>query len=671
MGSDDYIGVCAIDLHTLAYGPTHHNLPLRDDNKPAGRIQFDIYMQEYSTVSINLRGLRLLAPNIERDTYLEYSYTRIEDKGKKEKKKEKESKSKDKDKEKKGKTSSKTSENFDDDDSKKRQKAITPKAKHVTATEAQFESGPFSVQATLHDLVAEAIRIRVRGGKKGSANKLIDARGDMRLGPYIANYKVKDQDFTAVLVSKEGSEVGRVKGTITIDNLPKSAQLIGGEHNENGCTGQLLLEDMEPPNRYLVKKSTRQAPTGPQERIYVEAAHENQYHATDEEMDSAQARKDAAANQRRAEVAHATGGNEFTNPRVRTGSNPASRSSKRDSSDEEAANEYAHFPTIIEEAADGSTQKPATAQRSGSLPPPNRPEVFAPQISHSQPVRNEMFAMQAVHSGQYPGPESHLRTPSPNPAPREPSPMKEKRQRPASAELPDPATLPLPPNWERCKDPKSGRDYYKDHNTHTTHWHHPEIERMLNEAKARKEDQARALMKQTPGQLQAAHSQPLQREPSPHRGHDPHSHSHGGHSQHPGLQPAHSQPLQQQQGPLPQASSQPFLMGMGQNPGPGQQVVFVPVVVNGPGQQAPDSNYGSFAPVPRQQSQPPAQFLNATYGSTVPQGFAAGPYPQGGQYGSQPQLQGFPGQYPQQQPQQQQMPVQYPQQQQGGVYGNF
>jgi hypothetical protein len=99
-------------------------------------------MQEYSTVSINLRNLRLLASGIDKDISLEYSYTRIEDKGKKEKKKDK-----DKDKEKEAK-----------DEAKKRQKATTPKAKHVTSTEAQFESGPFSVQATLHVRFSTAFR---------------------------------------------------------------------------------------------------------------------------------------------------------------------------------------------------------------------------------------------------------------------------------------------------------------------------------------------------------------------------------------------------------------------------------------------------------------------------------------------------------------------------------
>eukprot|EP01122_Echinamoeba_exundans_P011003 TRINITY_DN4239_c0_g1_i2.p1 TRINITY_DN4239_c0_g1~~TRINITY_DN4239_c0_g1_i2.p1 ORF type:complete len:738 (-),score=144.47 TRINITY_DN4239_c0_g1_i2:41-2254(-) len=629
VGSDDYIGVVAIDLHTLAHGPTHHNLPLRDNNKPAGRIQFDLYMQEYSTVSINLRNLRLLAPGIDKDTYLEYSYTRIEDKGKKEKKKDKDAKDKDKDKEKKA----------TDDDSKKRQKAITPKAKHVTASEAQFESGPFSVQATLHDLVAEAIRIRVKGGKKSSSNKLLDARGDMRLGPYIANYKVKDQDFTAPLADAEGKEVGRVKGTITIENLPKSAQLIGGEHNEHGCTGQLLLEDIEPPNRYLVKKSTKQSGSNANqtsERIYVDAAHENQYAATDEDMESSARRKEAEAARRRADVANATGGT--PDNRSRAGS---ARLGRPDSSDEDAENEYASFKLVVEDAPDGSTSKPGIS-----------------------PVLSPQMAMQAIHSPQHhPGSGHDSRGASPN----------KKKNRPLSAELPDPATLPLPPGWERCFDPKTNREYYKNHNLHTTQWQHPEIERLLAEAKARKEEHARNLMNQKPGQpVRAAASQPLQRQSNPQIPTDLLASA-----------PAN---------PIPHAGSQPFLVGMNQ-PGmgqnQGQQVVFVPVVVNSGGGLPPrgDSNYGAFEPVgaPPQQQQQQMPMLNATYGSTVaPQGS----YPGYGQQGAGFQMQqgfppqaGYPNQFPQQYPQQypqQIQPQQFQQQAQGGgagqnrnVYGGF
>jgi hypothetical protein len=468
----------------------------------------------------------------------------------------------------------------------------------------------------------------------------------MRLGPYIANYKVKDQDFTAALADTEAKEVGRVKGTITIENLPKSAQLIGGEHNEHGCTGQLLLEDMEPPNRYLVKKSTRQAGSNanqPSERIYIDAAHENQYAATDEEMESAHKRKEAEAARRRADVANATGGNMSAGDyRSRAGSG---RAGNRDSSDEDAENEYASFKLVVEDAPDGSTSKP-------SYPPAG---MFSPQVAMPPQMAN-----QAIHSPQ-------LRHPESAPDSRGPSPKK-KKDRPLSSELPDPTKLPLPAGWERCFDPKSNREYYKNHNLHTTQWQHPEIERLLAEAKARKEEHARMLMNHQPG-LKAAQSQPLQRDSNPQIN----------------PQLLASAPAS----PIPHAGSQPFLVGMGQagmvQAGQGQQVVFVPVVVNNGGGLPPrgDSNYGAFEPVaspPPQQQQQMPQMLNATYASTVaPQGAFTGYGQQQGAYPmQQQQQQGFPPQYPNQYPQQypqQMQPQQYQQQNGSGanrnVYGGF
>jgi len=56
---DDYLGQAKIDLYTLATGPIHHELTLKDGSKDAGIIRFDVRMEEYSEVTVSWSSIRI------------------------------------------------------------------------------------------------------------------------------------------------------------------------------------------------------------------------------------------------------------------------------------------------------------------------------------------------------------------------------------------------------------------------------------------------------------------------------------------------------------------------------------------------------------------------------------------------------------------------------------
>ena len=56
--SDDIIGVAAVDIHTLASGPIHHDVELIGEvGEPCGRLLFDLEV-------IQVRAARLIHPNL-------------------------------------------------------------------------------------------------------------------------------------------------------------------------------------------------------------------------------------------------------------------------------------------------------------------------------------------------------------------------------------------------------------------------------------------------------------------------------------------------------------------------------------------------------------------------------------------------------------------------------
>jgi len=79
--ADDIIGVCAVDIHTCACGPIHHDLELvGEEGEPCGRLLFDLEMVQVSTIKatfydVKAVGLQAPPPEHTLDPYVEYHYS--------------------------------------------------------------------------------------------------------------------------------------------------------------------------------------------------------------------------------------------------------------------------------------------------------------------------------------------------------------------------------------------------------------------------------------------------------------------------------------------------------------------------------------------------------------------------------------------------------------------
>jgi hypothetical protein len=78
------------------------------------------------------------------------------------------------------------------DTQKKRQYGSTPKPKHVTANEAFFETSPFNIQSTFHDLMVEGLMIEVKAKKDD--HRLAGAKASVRIRSLCFNERAKIAD---------------------------------------------------------------------------------------------------------------------------------------------------------------------------------------------------------------------------------------------------------------------------------------------------------------------------------------------------------------------------------------------------------------------------------------------------------------------------------------------
>lgn len=79
--ADDIIGVAAVDIHTLASGPCHHDVELIGEiGEPCGRLLFDLEVVQVSTVKatfyeVKATGLEAPPPESTLDPYVEYHFS--------------------------------------------------------------------------------------------------------------------------------------------------------------------------------------------------------------------------------------------------------------------------------------------------------------------------------------------------------------------------------------------------------------------------------------------------------------------------------------------------------------------------------------------------------------------------------------------------------------------
>lgn len=249
IGSDDFIGEVRICLHAVAHGPIHHDLPLRNGSESAGRINFDLICQEYTNTTVKLANLRLLGGAVDSNAFLEFSFAPLEEIARKSIKNQ-------------GKATMHQNQG--------------PKPSRLSDMEAHFDVTQFQIHTTynvrnpLHrsvsdfpnsicsyfvlscctkqqSLVSESLYFVLKGSRSATTSSLYNSRGALSLRPFLDGRPFYPHDFSLTLTAPDGSCSLTCHGIVTLTNLPASAQQIGGEHNEYGCTGKQLLPYLQAP----------------------------------------------------------------------------------------------------------------------------------------------------------------------------------------------------------------------------------------------------------------------------------------------------------------------------------------------------------------------------------------------------------------------------------------
>eukprot|EP01122_Echinamoeba_exundans_P011935 TRINITY_DN4896_c0_g2_i6.p1 TRINITY_DN4896_c0_g2~~TRINITY_DN4896_c0_g2_i6.p1 ORF type:complete len:422 (+),score=65.81 TRINITY_DN4896_c0_g2_i6:500-1765(+) len=349
-------------------------------------------MQEYSTVAIFLRELKLVAPDITNDMFLEYSWTQL-------------------------------------DANKKRQSGFTPKPKTITATEALFDTSPFNIQATIHDLMVEGVTVELKA-KKTQTHRMLGSKATIKLAKYLQNSQVVNYPFSENLVLENGVAVSQIRGFISVDNLPKTAQVVGGEHTETGCTGRLLLDWLSPPSSFKV-------------RVMAPEKEKEKEKGRDRDRDrDREKKKDEEKNSKDKQLV-----DRAAPPDRRRNRDPFAG---LDPFAEDAAHEYHTTPgSETNEDRQREKHKFDTMRRVGVSPPRRRalPSFDKPS---EQPRTTDVVA--DVGRGRL---KEHKVSSNDPPA--------------------DVALPPLPPGWSQAVDPNSGRVFFVDHVNRTTQWVHPVV----------------------------------------------------------------------------------------------------------------------------------------------------------------------------------------------------
>ena len=220
VGRDDFIGGCKLDLHTVATGPIHHELELRDNGKPSGKISLDI---EFVIVNDILLTIKDVQANYQLDIkspYIKYHLL-----------------------------NTKTSDY---------KTKICDNGQSPSWTD--FQQVTFN--CPLKEFVMESLVLIIKDGKKD--RDLCIAQ--VPLLPFY-DFQNKLHPFTTVLKHSDTQvQVGTIEGFIFMGDLPDLAQMVKGTHTDTGITnGEKLMENLESPDLYTSSKPTSPVPTASQQ----------------------------------------------------------------------------------------------------------------------------------------------------------------------------------------------------------------------------------------------------------------------------------------------------------------------------------------------------------------------------------------------------------------------
>jgi len=196
--ADDIIGVCAVDIHTCASGPSHHDLELIGEaGEPCGRLLFDLEMVQVSSIKAtfyDVKAIQLQAPPPEHtlDPYVEYHYS-----------------------------GDQNSQNF-------AQSTVC-----FQTLDPIFEDPiELDFSADLKTMLTESIVVKVKNYQQIVAECVIPMKKYFCFDPRIR--------FMETLYY-QGKEAGVIDGWLSFDNLPFFGQMSGGVHCELGISEAMPL----------------------------------------------------------------------------------------------------------------------------------------------------------------------------------------------------------------------------------------------------------------------------------------------------------------------------------------------------------------------------------------------------------------------------------------------
>lgn len=196
--SDDIIGVAAVDIHTLASGPVHHDVELIGEvGEPCGRLLFDLEVIQVSTIKatfyeVKAIGLQAPPPETTLDPYVEYHFSGDGNAG-----------------------------NY-------AQSTVC----FQTLDPIWEEPIELDFSSDIKNLLSESIIIKVKNYQQIVAECIIPMTKYFCFDPRLR--------FSEPLFF-QGKAAGSVEGWLSFDNLPFFGQMIGGVHCELGVSEAVPL----------------------------------------------------------------------------------------------------------------------------------------------------------------------------------------------------------------------------------------------------------------------------------------------------------------------------------------------------------------------------------------------------------------------------------------------
>uniref|UniRef100_A0A6U0K128 HECT-type E3 ubiquitin transferase n=1 Tax=Sexangularia sp. CB-2014 TaxID=1486929 RepID=A0A6U0K128_9EUKA len=248
IGANDFIGGTSVDLHTLATGPQHQSLLLRDGGKPAGRFSFFVEFEMFTEVTVIMKNVVVtdlpVPANADEDEAPD-PYMRYFCSGRDRQKIEEAARSK---------------EDLDHTTNPFPDYAGIDYNTYKSSTQLETRNPSWDdtevlrFRATLRHLVQDDIVIQIRHNRPARKDPVC---GTARL--HLGKYAHPTREgvltkFSETVVPEAGSPSppGHISGILIFKALPVFAQMEGGKHTEVGVEGgKPIMDGVEMPRNII------------------------------------------------------------------------------------------------------------------------------------------------------------------------------------------------------------------------------------------------------------------------------------------------------------------------------------------------------------------------------------------------------------------------------------